>query len=254
MIALLSPAKSLDFKSPVPTEEFSQPAFLKEAESLINKLKKKKPSDLKEMMDISDALAELNVQRFSEWTIDHTSANARQAIFAFDGDVYDGLAARTFDEKTIRSANDRIRILSGLYGILRPLDAIMPYRLEMGSAFAPSAKQKNLSQFWQEKVTKELLATNTDLIVNLASAEYFKAVDLKKLTMPVVTCHFKEERNGQVKIVQFYTKKARGLMAAFIARHQIEKASDLRAFDSDGYLYQASLSTEKDLVFTRPQP
>lgn len=251
MIALLSPAKSLDLKNPAPIAEATQPLFVPEAEVLIKKLRKLTPKKLGTLMDISDDLAQLNAARYADWAPEHTAESAKQAIYSFNGEVYVGLNAKDFTHAQAMTAQDKLRILSGLYGILRPLDLIRPYRLEMGTSIEISAKAKNLYQYWQKKVTEEINRSGTDLVVNLASAEYFKAVDAKKLNMPVVTCHFKDEKNGQIKIIQFFTKKARGMMARYIVQNNITRDEDLKGFDSEGYTFAPALSTDRDFVFTR---
>jgi len=253
MIVLLSPAKSLDFKTPAPFPEGSQPLFTAEAEVLVKKLRKLSAKKLSEMMDISDELALLNVERFADWKIEHTNTNSKQAMFSFNGEVYSGLNARSFTPEDIDFAQKHLRILSGLYGILRPLDYIHPYRLEMGSAFPVSAKAKNLYAYWNAKVTKEINRETTDIVVNLASVEYFKALDSKKLKKQVINCHFKDEKNGQLKIIQFFAKRARGMMANYIVKNKINTAEDLKGFDSEGYTFAPALSSESDLVFSRPE-
>lgn len=253
MIVLLSPAKSLDFKSPAPVIDGSQPLFTSEAEVLVKKLRKMSAKKLSEMMDISDDLARLNVERFADWHIDHNSTNAKQAIFSFNGEVYSGLNANSLSLGDIDFAQKHLRILSGLYGILRPLDFIHPYRLEMGSPLPVSAKAKNLYAFWNTKVTNEINNEADDVVVNLASIEYFKSVDIKKLKKQVINCHFKDEKNGQLKIIQFFAKRARGMMANYIVKNKIITAEDLKGFDSEGYTFAPALSSERDLVFSRPE-
>ena len=253
MIAIISPAKSLDFETKPATDKYTEVDFLPESIKINAKLKKMKASDLIKLMGISAKLANLNVDRNLMWEPPFTAENAKQAILAFNGDVYDGINAQTFSNEQFDFAQDHIRILSGLYGLLKPLDLIQPYRLEMGIKL-PVEKNKNLYQFWQTKITKqvnELVAQNSGMLVNLASAEYFKAIDQKKFKGTIITPEFKDNKNGTYKIISFYAKKARGMMCRFMIENNITKPEDLKAFDMEGYYYNNELSKEDKWVFTR---
>ena len=254
MIVLLSPAKSLYEHPPVELEKFTQSAFMDEAEKIISLLKKKKPAQLASLMDISTKLAELNFQRFQAWQPPFTLENSWQAVLMFNGDVYQGLKAETFSASQFEQAQQKVRILSGVYGLLKPLDLIQPYRLEMGTSLAVSGK-KNLYEFWKTKITTqlnlELSHTSQATLVNLASKEYFSAIDVKKLKARIITPSFKELKNGQYQMVSFYAKKARGLMSRFMIEHNISDVEEIKAFDSKGYYFNNQLSNENDWVFTR---
>ncbi|MDG6777493.1 peroxide stress protein YaaA [Thiomicrorhabdus sp. zzn3] len=254
MLMLVSPAKSLDESTPVQTEMHSQCALLDQAAQLIDELKQMGPVEIAQLMHISDKLAELNYERFQEWQLPFPEEKAKQAAWLFKGDVYQGLDAYSLDEKGVNYIQNHLRILSGLYGVLKPCDDMLPYRLEMGTKFA-NARGKDLYAFWGSRIT-ELL--NTDLVeqgsqtvVNLASNEYFKAVKKKELNGRIITPIFKDWKNGQYKIISFYAKKARGLMARYAADHQVENAEDLKYFDYEGYAFAPDLSSESDWVFTR---
>ncbi|MGQ7868553.1 peroxide stress protein YaaA [Sunxiuqinia sp. sy24] len=253
MLLLISPAKSLDFESKPVTEKYSQPAFLKEARLINKELKKLSPGDLSQLMGISDKLGELNFERNQTWKTPFTPANAKQAVLAFTGDVYQGLDACHFSERDFEVAQEKIRILSGLYGVLKPLDLIQPYRLEMGTKFGVEG-EANLYKFWQDKVSKAInedLQNNSGVLVNLASNEYFKAVDSKKIEGEIISPAFKDLKNGKYKIISFYAKKARGLMSRFIVQNNLSNPEDLKAFDLDGYYFNNELSKGKNWVFTR---
>lgn len=254
MIILISPAKTLDFESPVPSKDYSTPEFLEKSETIASKMKKLKSSDLIKLMDISNDLAMLNVERYQDWEKATEPGKARQAIYAFKGDVYTGLEAETLSEENIKFAQKHLRILSGLYGILKPTDLIMPHRLEMGTDLKVG-KAKDLYAFWKPSITASIKSaleeTNSSLIVNLASVEYAKSVDFKKIGAAVVAPVFKDFKNGQYKIISFFAKKARGMMASFIIRNNIVEADQLKAFSQDGYHYNNDLSTENKPVFTR---
>lgn len=252
MKLVLSPAKSLNYETAVPTTLHTEPLFLKQATTIQKTLKKKKPKVLAELMDISEKLAELNWQRNQEWQTPFTMDNARQAIFAFDGDVYTGLDAYTLLPEQITLIQDRVRILSGLYGVLKPLDLMQAYRLEMGTSL-PIGKSKNLYEFWKKTVTKALNdeLTKGELFVNLASNEYFSAVDAKALKVPVITPEFKDYKDGKLKMISFFAKKARGMMVRYILDTQAETIDDLKGFNYDGYGFDANLSKGNTLVFTR---
>lgn len=254
MLIAISPSKTLDFEKPVKNQFFSQPEFIKEASVLIKPLMKLKVGQLIELMGISPKLAQLNRERFNLWRPEFTPETARQAIYAFRGDVYTGLGADTLSPSELELAQLELRILSGLYGVIRPLDLIRPYRLEMGTPLR-FGKYQNLYQFWQKKITarirEDLDKSESNLLINLASAEYFKSIDTKKLKAEIVTPEFREGKNGEYKMVSFFAKKARGLMTRFILRNSIQFEEQLRAFDSDGYLFNNQLSQKGRPVFTR---
>jgi len=252
MKLVLSPAKSLDFESKLPTTQASEIRFLSEAERLNRLLKKKSAKSLSKLMSISDNLGQLNYERNQEWSLPFTEDNARQAMYAFNGDVYRGLDAYTIEENLLENTQNTIRILSGLYGILKPLDLIQPYRLEMGTKF-PVGKNKNLYEFWQKKVTQVLNAELEDdeLFLNLASNEYFKAIDKKTLKVPVITVNFKEFKNGNYKVISFFAKYARGLMARYIIDTNAQTLDDIKAFNLENYGFSEELSSNRELVFTR---
>ncbi|RUO31201.1 peroxide stress protein YaaA [Aliidiomarina soli] len=256
MLFVVSPAKNLDYQSPAATETYSQPRLLDEAEQLVKRARTLSPQELGSLMKISDKLAGLNAARFSDWQRPFTPQNAKQAVFAFNGDVYAGLDANTLGANAIDYAQQHMRILSGLYGVLRPLDLMQPYRLEMGTKLTTS-RGKDLYQFWGDRISEQLnqdLASAGDtVLVNLASNEYFKAVNKGKLQATLVTPVFKDSKNGQLKVISFYAKKARGLMARFIAENQPADVQALKAFNSAGYKFDAALSSDTELVFTRPE-
>ncbi|MGB2128686.1 MAG: peroxide stress protein YaaA [Flavicella sp.] len=252
MKIVISPAKSLDFESKLPTESNQDGIFLEDAALINTVLKEKSPADLSDLMSISSKLGDLNWQRNQEWQLPFTSQNARQAVFAFKGDVYVGLDAYSLSEDKLAVLASKLRILSGLYGMLRPLDLIQPYRLEMGTKISINT-YKNLYQFWGSKITDKLNSEmqEGEFLVNLASTEYFKVIQPKALNAPVITPHFKDYKNGKLKIVSFYAKKARGMMVRYIVDHNIETIEGLKGFDTGGYVFDQQLSTETDLVFTR---
>ncbi len=252
MKLILSPAKSLNYERTVPITLYTEPLFLKQATTIQKTLKKKKPKVLAELMDISDKLAELNWQRNQQWHTPFTPDNARQAIYTFDGDVYAGMDAYSLTPKQITVLQDKVRILSGLYGVLKPLDLMQAYRLEMGTTL-PIGKNKNLYAFWKKTVTKALNdeLTKGELFINLASNEYFSAVDVKTLKVPVVTPEFKDFKDGKLKMISFFAKKARGMMVRYILDTNAETIDDLKGFNYEGYGYDANLSKGNTLVFTR---
>ena len=257
MLFLLSPAKSLDYDSPLATSLGSQPLFVDQAKVLIEVLKKKTPDEVAELMSLSSNLADLNVARYKSWSTIFTPQNARPAILAFNGDVYEGLDASSLSEADLKWAQNHIAILSGLYGVLRPLDLMQPYRLEMGTKLAnPSGK--NLYAHWKETVAPYLndcLAKSKDpVIVNLASEEYFKAVDVKALKARVLQCVFEDRKGDAWKVVSFYAKRARGLMARYAVNNRILHVDKLRDFDREGYCFAPEVSTEEKLVFRREKP
>ena len=246
MKIVVSPAKTLDFKSKLPTTRATQPKFLEEAELINSKLERKSKKAISELMDISDKLAELNYQRYKEFNTPFTKENARPAVYAFAGDVYTGLDAYSLPSEKIDLLQDSLRILSGMYGMLRPLDLMQPYRLEMGTKLSINSK-KNLYAFWKKTLTETLNneLENDELFLNLASVEYFSAIDEKKLKVPVIAPVFKDFKNGKLKIISFYAKKARGSMTRFAIDNNVKSLDDLRGFDIDGYGYSEEY-TEKD--------
>ena len=253
MKIVISPAKSLDFETPLPTKLYSEYSFVKQSLAIDKVLKKKKPKQLMELMSISDKLADLNWQRNQERNVGEiTSDNARPAIYTFNGDVYIGLDAYSLSENKIKVLQDKLRILSGLYGLLKPLDLMQPYRLEMGTKL-PIGKNKNLYEFWKIIITKELNSQliKDELFVNLASNEYFDAIDVKKLKVQVITPEFKDYKDGKLKMISFFAKKARGMMVRYIIDTNAETIDDLKGFNYEGYAFDANLSSENKLVFTR---
>lgn len=255
MLIVISPAKAMDFTRPETAVAATTPEMAADIAELAVTTRKLKTSDLKKMMDLSDKLAVLNRERFQAF--DPAMEDGLQAAFAFNGDVYSGLKARELDKKALAFAQDRVRILSGLYGVLRPLDAIQAYRLEMGVRIK-TGRGASLYDFWGDRIARalnEAAAGHKDpTLVNCASQEYFGAVDLKALTIPLVTTKFFEEKDGASKIISFYAKKARGLMARYAIDHRLERAEDLKAFDVEGYRFQKSASSDTEWVFSRPQP
>ena len=254
MLFLLSPAKSLDYDSPLLGQPHTAPLFVKQSKALIDVLRDYTPAQISELMDLSDALSGLNVARYKAWSSRATPKNARQAALAFDGDVYGGLDAKTLSPEDLAWAQDHVCILSGLYGVLRPLDLMQPYRLEMGTRL-PTPQGKDLYQYWGSQISDYL---NTRLrkdispvVINLASTEYYRAVDTKALKAGVVECVFQEHKAGQYKVISFFAKRARGLMARFATTQRLTTPDQLRAFDLEGYRWTAAESTPQRLVFRR---
>ena len=253
MKIVISPAKSLDFESTLPTDRFSQPDFLEQARNLNKVLAKKKPKALSELMSISKNLAQLNWERNQNFTVPFTKENARPAIYAFSGDVYQGLDAYTIKEEKLHKLQNTLRILSGLYGILKPLDLIQPYRLEMGTSLKVGRK-RNLYEFWKKEVTDHLNKELEDgeLFVNLASNEYFSVLDTKKLKSPVITPVFKDWKNDKLKVISFFAKKARGSMVRYILDSNASTLEDIKGFDLDDYQFsQEHTIKENEPVFIR---
>lgn len=253
MIYLLSPAKTLDYDSEIPSLRGTMPRFLDRSSELVDVMRGMSAADIEKLMGISAKLADLNVGRFREWKPDYGKAEARQAIFAFKGGVYQGLAVEDWGKEDFAEAQKSLRILSGLYGVLRPLDLMMPYRLEMGKK-VENPQGANLYQFWGSQLTESLnqeLKGSTDAVVNLASNEYFSAIKAKQLVAPVLTPVFKDWKNGKLKVISFYAKKARGQMAAWAIRNKLTKPADLQRFTGGGYAYEPELSDEAQYVFTR---
>jgi cytoplasmic iron level regulating protein YaaA (DUF328/UPF0246 family) len=254
MHIIISPAKSLDFETQAPDVSLSDIRFPKQANAIVKELKKQKTEDLMSLMKISTQLAQLNHHRFQLWQYPFKQEDVKAALFAFKGDVYTGLDAYSLNAEEINYANHKLRMLSGLYGLLRPLDGIMPYRLEMGTKL-PVGANKQLYQLWGDEITKllekDMEEQSSDVLINLASNEYFKAINKKAFSKRIVTPVFKDWKNGQYKVVSFFAKKARGLMTRFIIQHQIESPVDLVAFNEGGYYYKADLSKKDELVFVR---
>lgn len=254
MLIVLSPSKTLDFETLPPVDTFTQPDFLKETSKLVALLKKLSVKDIRKLMEVSEKIATLNHGRYNGFSTPFTPDNAKQAVLAFKGDVYDGLNADAYQKKEFTFAQDHLRILSGLYGLLRPLDLIQPYRLEMGIKLK-NPKGKDLYHFWDKKITQALndaLAEQGDnLLINLTSNEYFKAVKPGALKGEIITPVFKEKKGGQYKVIGLLAKKARGMMADYIIRNRVKKVEDLKGFDRDGYCFNETLSRGTMLVFTR---
>lgn len=252
MKIVISPAKSLDFESELPTPLQTESCFLKEAERLNRLLKKKSARSLSKLMNISDNLGRLNYERNQEWSLPFTAENARPAVYAFSGEVYRGIDVYSLPKERIKTMQNSLRILSGLYGLLKPLDLIQPYRLEMGTRMSVG-KNKNLYAFWKEKVTKQLNEELADEepFVNLASNEYFKAIDTRALKVPVITPVFKELKNGEYKAIMTYAKFARGLMTRYLIEKGIENTEDIKGFNEERYEFNENLSTNNEWVFVR---
>ena len=252
MKIVISPAKSLNFESDLPTQNFSEASFLKESRQVNKVLKKLKPKDLSQLMDISDKLAELNWDRNQSWKTPFSPDNSRPAIYAFDGEVYTGIDAYTIPMDKMEDLQNRLFILSGLYGLLKPLDLIQAYRLEMGTSIA-IGESKNLYAFWKTKITKALnkSLSKGEFLLNLASTEYFSAVDIKLLKAKVITPEFKDYKDGNLKMISFFAKKARGLMVRYIIDTNAQTIDDIKGFTYEGYAFDANLSSESKLVFTR---
>ncbi|WED22348.1 peroxide stress protein YaaA [Vibrio sp. JC009] len=256
MLIVVSPAKTLDYESPLVTEEHSQPELIGHSKELIEVCRKLSPQNISALMKVSDKIAGLNVARFEQWSEEFTTDNARQAILAFKGDVYTGLEAESMSAENFKFAQSHMRILSGLYGLLKPLDLMQPYRLEMGTKLA-NQRGANLYQFWgsiiTEKLNEAIAKQGDNVLVNLASNEYFKSVKTKELDASVITPVFKDCKNGQYKVISFYAKKARGMMARYIIKNRIDSVADLTKFDTAGYYFVEEESTATELVFKREE-
>ncbi|MEQ5140565.1 peroxide stress protein YaaA [Proteus vulgaris] len=256
MLITISPAKTLDFESPLATTHFTQPELLKYSQQLIEECRKLSSSDIASLMKISDKLAGLNAARFGEWQPNFTPENACQAILAFKGDVYTGMQAELFSEDNFQFAQQHLRILSGLYGVLRPLDLMQPYRLEMGVKLK-NKKGRDLYQFWGNTITetlnKALEEQGDNILINLASDEYFKSVNPQKLNAEIIKPVFLDEKNGKFKVISFYAKKARGLMSRFIIQEKLTNKTQLKEFDLEGYQFNAAASEGNTLVFKRAE-
>lgn len=256
MLIVISPAKSLDTETPAVYTNFTLPEMTAQSEKLVKRLKTMRPKQLSALMGISAELGELNFKRFQQWQLPFTTENSKQAIFIFNGDVYQGLQAKTLSADLLELAQARLRILSGLYGVLRPLDLMQPYRLEMGTKLK-YRRADNLYAFWNPAITKKINEaveqSGSGVLVNLASAEYFKSIDLKKLKAKVVTPEFRELKNGKYVMVSFFAKRARGLMTRFVLENNIINPAELEAFDVEGYVFNPRLSKPENPVFTREQ-
>lgn len=256
MLIVISPAKTLDFESDLPTTQHTMPRLLSHSQQLIEHCQALSVGQIKSLMSISDKLASLNAQRFQDWQIDYDLATARQAIYAFKGDVYTGLAVEDLNLDDIDFAQQHLRMLSGLYGLLRPLDLILPYRLEMGTKLE-NRRGKNLYEFWDQHITdliqNDLNAQNDDILINLASDEYYKSVHEKKLDARIIKPVFLDQKNGKYKVISFYAKKARGLMSKFIIQNRLQSIDDLKAFQTAGYYFDSINSNEHEWVFKRDE-
>ncbi len=255
MLLLISPAKNLDFDSEPITATHTLPEFEKESKKLISVLKKKKVGEIAELMKLSNPLATLNYERYHSFSFPFDLENAKQAVLAFNGEVYTGIDAKSYSEDDFKYAQSHLRILSGLYGLLKPLDLIQPYRLEMGTKLDINDNAKNLYEYWDNKLTDKINTalgeSNSEYIINLASNEYFRAVKKDLLKGKLINCAFKEHKNGAFKIIMVYAKKARGLMSSYIIKNKIDTIDGIKAFDLEGYSLNLTLSTETDFVFTR---
>ncbi|MDM1245420.1 peroxide stress protein YaaA [Acinetobacter indicus] len=256
MLALISPAKTLDYESALPTDSHTLPRLLAHSQELIDVSRTLSASEIANLMSVSEKIANLNVERFRDWQADFDFSNARQALFAFKGDVYTGLDAYSLKDQDIDYAQQHLRMLSGLYGLLRPLDLMMPYRLEMGTKLK-NPRGSNLYEFWGTIITDlindDLAAAQSELLVNIASDEYYKSVKESKIQAEIIKPVFLDQKNGKYKVISFYAKKARGLMARYIIENKIERAEDLKGFNSDGYYFDADSSLKGELVFKRDE-
>ncbi|MCW8107010.1 peroxide stress protein YaaA [Alteromonas ponticola] len=256
MLVVVSPAKNLDYETNVPVTQFSQPEMMEQTQKLVEISRQLSPAELASLMSISDKLATLNANRFAEFTLPFTANNARQAIFAFNGDVYTGLDAYSLDKPTLEYAQGHLRILSGLYGLLKPLDLMQPYRLEMGTKLT-NPVGKDLYAYWGDTITHKLndalQAQGDNILINLASNEYFRAVKKAKVEGMIITPVFKDMKNGQYKTISFFAKKARGMMARFVLQNQISDVDELKSFADQGYAYSEAQSSSTELVFLRDE-
>lgn len=253
MKIILSPAKALKTAVKQNIKNTTQPQFIKDSDFLMKKLQKLSRKKIGELMSISNDLSVLNYERYHNWQLPFTNSTAMPALYIFNGEAYRAMDAENFTSKEITLAQKKLRILSGLYGILKPKDLIMPYRLEMGTRFKSSAKHNNLYQFWGDKLTHALNdeLKKGEVLVNVASKEYFKVLDFNQLKATIITCHFKDNKNGVYKAIMTFAKQARGKMARFVIQNNLQQAEELKAFDEDGYIFNNQLSTEFDYVFTR---
>ena len=256
MLALISPAKTLDYETALPTDTYTQPRLLEQSQQLIDVCRKLSATEIASLMTVSEKIANLNVERFRDWNADFDFSNARQALFAFKGDVYTGLDAYHLKDQDIDFAQQHLRMLSGLYGLLRPLDLMMPYRLEMGTKLK-NTRGNNLYEFWgsiiTDQINQDLAEIDAKLLVNLASDEYYKSVNEKKIQAEIIKPVFLDQKNGKYKVISFYAKKARGLMARYLIENKLSQVEQLKAFDSEGYYFDAESSSNKELVFKRDE-
>ncbi|MDH1858411.1 peroxide stress protein YaaA [Acinetobacter junii] len=256
MLALISPAKTLDYETALPTDIYTQPRLLEQSQQLIDVCRKLSATEIASLMTVSEKIANLNVERFRDWNAEFDFSNARQALFAFKGDVYTGLDAYHLKDHDIDFAQLHLRMLSGLYGLLRPLDLMMPYRLEMGTKLKNS-RGNNLYEFWgsiiTDQINQDLAEIDAKLLVNLASDEYYKSVNEKKIRAEIIKPVFLDQKNGKYKVISFYAKKARGLMARYLIENKLSQVEQLKAFDSEGYYFDAESSSDKELVFKRDE-
>lgn len=256
MLALISPAKTLDYETALPTDTYTQPRLLEQSQQLIDVCRKLSATEIASLMTVSEKIANLNVERFRDWNAEFDFSNARQALFAFKGDVYTGLDAYHLKDHDIDFAQQHLRMLSGLYGLLRPLDLMMPYRLEMGTKLKNS-RGNNLYEFWgsiiTDQINQDLAEIDAKLLVNLASDEYYKSVNEKKIRAEIIKPVFLDQKNGKYKVISFYAKKARGLMARYLIENKLSQVEQLKAFDSEGYYFDAESSSNKELVFKRDE-
>lgn len=256
MLALISPAKTLDYETALPTDIYTQPRLLEHSQQLIDVCRKLSATEIASLMTVSEKIANLNVERFRDWNAEFDFSNARQALFAFKGDVYTGLDAYHLKDQDIDFAQQHLRMLSGLYGLLRPLDLMMPYRLEMGTKLK-NTRGNNLYEFWgsiiTDQINQDLAEIDAKLLVNLASDEYYKSVNEKKIQAEIIKPVFLDQKNGKYKVISFYAKKARGLMARYLIENKLSQVEQLKAFDSEGYYFDAESSSNKELVFKRDE-
>jgi len=256
MLIVVSPAKTLDYDTPAKTKKHTVPDFLKDSQQLIKRLREFSPEDISELMNVSSNIAGLNYDRYKSWSPNFTEKNAKQAVLAFKGDVYTGLDAESFSAKDFSFAQKHLRVLSGLYGLLRPLDLMKPYRLEMGTRLS-TARGKNLYEFWGSEITEalneQLKSIKSNYLINLASNEYFKSVKTKELNGEIIIPAFKDYKAGDYKMIGVYAKKARGSLSRFIIQNQLTDPEDIKDFNVDGYKYNKSLSKGNTWVFTRKQ-
>lgn len=256
MLSLISPAKTLDYTTALPTDTHTQPRLLEQSQQLIDVCRKLSATEIASLMTVSEKIANLNVERFRDWNAEFDFSNARQALFAFKGDVYTGLDAYHLKDQDIDFAQQHLRMLSGLYGLLRPLDLMMPYRLEMGTKLKNS-RGNNLYEFWgsiiTDQINQDLAEIDAKVLVNLASDEYYKSVNEKKIQAEIIKPVFLDQKNGKYKVISFYAKKARGLMARYLIENKLSQVEQLKAFDSEGYYFDAESSSDKELVFKRDE-
>lgn len=256
MLALISPAKTLDYTTALPTDTHTQPRLLEQSQQLIDACRKLSATEIASLMTVSEKIANLNVERFRDWNAEFDFSNARQALFAFKGDVYTGLDAYHLKDQDIDFAQQHLRMLSGLYGLLRPLDLMMPYRLEMGTKLK-NKRGHNLYEFWGSMITnqinQDLAEIDSKVLVNLASDEYYKSVNEKNIQAEIIKPVFLDQKNGKYKVISFYAKKARGLMARYLIENKLSQVEQLKAFDSEGYYFDAESSSDKELVFKRDE-